>query len=166
MPSGYVSEVNLAAPAWVEAMAARIERGLLLLIDYGYPRRALYHPDRAAGTLACHYRHRVHDDPFFLPGLQDLTTHVDFSALARAGEGAGLSVTGFTTQAEFLLAAGVLESGAGLDPASEAYLRFAQAVKRLTLPAEMGEAVKLLALTRDLDLPLLGFGGRDHRSHL
>ena len=166
LPSGYVSEVNLAAPAWVEAMAARIERGLLLLIDYGYPRRALYHPNRAAGTLACHYRHRVHDDPFFLPGLQDLTTHVDFSALARAGEGAGLSVAGFTTQAEFLLAAGVLESGAGLDPASEAYLRFAQAVKRLTLPAEMGEAVKLLALTRDLDLPLLGFGGRDHRSRL
>ena len=166
LPSGYVSEIHLAAPAWVSTMASRIERGLLLLFDYGYPRRELYHPERAAGTLACHYRHRVHYDPFFHPGLQDLSTHLDFSTLAQSGREAGLSVAGFTTQAEFLLATGLLEAGAGLDPASEAYLRFAGAVKRLTLPAEMGEAVKALALTRGLELPLAGFSGRDRRPRL
>lgn len=163
---GYVCEVHLAAPAWVQTMAARIARGLVLLIDYGYPRRELYHPDRRTGTFACHYRHRVHHDPFFRPGLQDLTAHVDFSALARAGEAAGLEVAGFTTQAEFLIAAGLLEHGTDLAPGSEAYLRFAQEVKRLILPGEMGEAVKVLALSRGIDGPLLGFSGRDHRLRL
>ena len=166
LPPGYLGEVNLAAPAWVKAMAARIERGLLLLLDYGYPRRELYHPDRTSGTLACHYRHRVHYDPFFRPGLQDLSTHVDFTALARAGEAAGLDVAGFTTQADFLLATGLLEEGAGLAAGSEAYLRFAQEVKHLTLPGEMGEAIKVLALTRGIDAPLIGFSGRDHRPRL
>ena len=166
LPPGYRCEVNLAAPAWVAAMASRLRRGLLLVFDYGYPRRELYHPERGAGTLACHYRHRVHYDPFFHPGLQDLGAHLDWSALARSGREAGLRVAGFTTQAEFLLATGLLEGGAGLDPASEAYLRFAGAVKRLTLPAEMGEAVKALALTRALDRPLGGFSGRDHRPRL
>lgn len=166
LPGGYVAEVNLAAPAWVESMAARIERGLLLLLDYGYPRRELYHPERTSGTLACHYRHRVHYDPFFRPGLQDLSVHVDFTALSRAGESAGLDVAGFTTQAEFLLATGLLEEGAGLAAESEAYLRFAQEVKRLTLPGEMGEAIKVLALTRGIDAPLIGFSGRDHRPRL
>ena len=166
LPPGYVCEVHLAAPAWVETVAARIARGLLLLIDYGYPRRELYHPDRSAGTFSCHYRHRVHYDPFFRPGLQDLTAHVDFTALARAGEEAGLDVTGFTTQAEFLLATGLLDQGAGLAPESGDYLRFAQEVKRLTLPAEMGEAVKVLALSRGIDAPLIGFSGRDHRPRL
>ena len=166
LPPGYVCEVQLAAPAWVEAMAARIARGMLLLIDYGYPRRELYHPERDTGTLACHYRHRVHHDPFHLPGLQDLSVHVDFSALARAGEAAGLKVAGFTTQADFLLATGLLEQGTGLAPESEDYLLFAQAVKRLTLPAEMGEAVKVLALTRGIDEALIGFSGRDRRPRL
>ena len=166
LPPGYLGEVNLAAPAWVESMAARLERGLLLLLDYGYPRRELYHPERSAGTLACHYRHRVHYDPFFRPGLQDLTAHVDFTALARAGEAAGLEVAGFTTQAEFLLASGLLEEGDGLEVGSEAYLRFTQEVKRLTMPAEMGEAIKVLALSRGIEGPLLGFSGRDHRPRL
>ena len=166
LPPGYLGEVNLVAPAWVESMAARIERGLLLLLDYGYPRRELYHPERSAGTLACHYRHCVHYDPFFRPGLQDLTAHVDFTALARAGGAAGLEVAGFTTQAEFLLATGLLEEGDGLEVESEAYLRFTQEVKHLTLPAEMGEAVKVLALTRGIDAPLIGFSGRDHRPRL
>ena len=166
LPPAYLSEVILAAPAWVETMAARLERGLLLLLDYGFPRRELYHPERSDGTLACHYRHRVHHDPFFRPGLQDLTAHVDFTALARAGESAGLEVAGFTTQAEFLLATGLLEEGAGFAPGSEAYLRFAQEVKRLTLPAEMGEAIKVLAMSRGVEGPLLGFSGRDHRPRL
>ena len=166
LPPGYVCEVHLAAPAWVEAMAARIARGILLLVDYGYPRRELYHPDRRTGTLACHYRHRVHYDPLVRPGLQDLSAHVDFSALARSGEAAGLTVAGFTTQSEFLLAAGLLEQGERLSPESEAYLRFAGAVKRLTLPGEMGEAVKVLALGRGIDAPLVGFTGRDHRPRL
>ena len=166
MPPGTLGEIHLAAPAWIEAMAASIARGLLLLIDYGYPRRELYHPDRRTGTFSCHYRHRVHDDPFFRPGLQDLSAHVDFTALARAGEAVGLEVAGFTTQSEFLLAAGLLERGADLAPGSAAYLRFAREVKHLVLPAEMGEAVKVLALGRGVPGPLVGFSGRDHRARL
>lgn len=166
LPAGYVCEVQLAAPAWVGAMAARIVRGMLLLVDYGYPRRELYHPDRRTGTLVSHYRHRVHHDLLVRPGLQDLSAHVDFTALARAGESAGLRVAGFTTQSEFLLATGLLAQGERLPPGSDAYLQFARAVKRLTLPAEMGEAVKYLALTRGIDGPLVGFGGRDHRPRL
>ena len=166
LPAGYVCDVQLAAPAWTRAMAARIARGVLLLIDYGYPRRELYHPDRRTGTLVSHYRHRVHHDLLVRPGLQDLSAHVDFTALARAGESTGLTVAGFTTQSEFLLATGLLAQGERLPPGSDAYLRFARAVKRLTLPAEMGEAVKCLALARGIDGPLVGFGGRDHRPRL
>ena len=118
LPAGYVCDVQLAAPAWVRAMAARIARGILLLIDYGYPRRELYHPERRTGTLVSHYRHRVHHDLLVRPGLQDLSAHVDFTALARAGESAGLTVAGFTTQSEFLFATGLRRRGSDCRPAA------------------------------------------------
>jgi SAM-dependent MidA family methyltransferase len=164
---GYISEINLAAPAWVQTVAAAIESGMLLLIDYGYPRHELYHPERACGTLLCHYRHHVHDDPFLYPGLQDITAHVDFTALAEAGHEAGLDVAGYTTQANFLIACGLTELASQTHPAeARPRMQLADEIKRLTLPGEMGEVFKVLALTRGITYPLLGFGVRDFRSRL
>ena len=119
------------------------------------------------GTLQCHYRHRAHADPFYYPGLQDITAHVDFTAVAEAGHSAGLDIAGYTSQAFFLLACGLLEQageiGAAITP--EALARMQQ-VKRLTLPDEMGEVFKVIALTRGVEAPLLGFTMADHRGKL
>ncbi len=158
-PSGgwsppYTSEVCLRLPAFIAGLAGVLGRGVMLLIDYGLPRRDYYHPDRSAGTLACHYRHRRHADPFFLPGLQDLTAWVDFTAVAEAAVDAGLDVLGFTTQAHFLVAAGLDEEFArlveqsGADP--RANLAAAAAMKTLLMPGEMGENFKVMALGRDV----------------
>jgi SAM-dependent MidA family methyltransferase len=138
----------------------------MLLLDYGYTRSEYYHPQRRDGTLACYYRHRVHADPFFWPGLQDISVHAEFSGLSRAATAAGLEVAGFTTQAEFLIATGILDACGGHDPSSREFLHFASQVKRLTLAGEMGELVKVLALTRAAKCPLVGFSGRDYRDRL
>jgi len=165
-PQGYRGELGPAREAWVRTAASRLGAGALLILDYGYPRRELYHPQRVDGTLACHYRHRVHADPFLWPGLADLSVHVDFTALAEAATQAGLELAGYTTQAHFLLHLGLLH---GLDdPTLSAIerLQLTAPIHRLTLPAEMGEAVKAMALTRGVDLPLAGFAGRDLRHRL
>ena len=163
LPIGYVSEAGPARCAWVASVAERLECGLVLLMDYGFPRRELYHPDRRNGTLRCHFRHRAHDDPLVLCGLQDVTAHVDFSALATAS---GLDVAGFTTQGEFLLGCGLLDLASAADPGSPEFVRLAAGIKRITLPGEMGEAIKVMALTRGIEDPLIGFSGRDHRARL
>lgn len=162
---GYSSEINLAAEAWIRSIADILAAGMLLLVDYGFARREYYHPERANGTLMCHYRHRAHGDPFILVGLQDITAHVDFTAMAEAGYGVGLGVAGYTTQAAFLLAAGITQL---LDNATDDTTRLEQAqwVKKLTMPHEMGELFKVLALTREVDEPLLGFTLRDLRDRL
>ena len=162
----YVSELNPSAEALVSSLAQRCERGLMLLIDYGFPAAEYYHPQRNRGTLMVHYRHRALADPFFRPGLADLTAHVDFTAIAHAGVAAGMTVSGFTSQAQFLINCGILDALASRgDPQSSAYLRAANAVQKLTSPAEMGELVKVLALTRGVEEPLTGFrdGDRVHR---
>nr|VFJ43136.1 MAG: SAM-dependent methyltransferase, MidA family [Candidatus Kentron sp. FM]VFJ56466.1 MAG: SAM-dependent methyltransferase, MidA family [Candidatus Kentron sp. FM]VFK11479.1 MAG: SAM-dependent methyltransferase, MidA family [Candidatus Kentron sp. FM] len=171
LPHGYSSEVHLAQRTWVEQAASRIEAGLLLLLDYGYPRAEYYHPQRYTGTLKCHYRHHLHDDPFLLPGLQDMSVHVDFSAIAEAamaagGRETGMELAGFTTQRDFLFSTGLLEMCAGIDPLSHEYLEIAQGIKTLTLPGEMGDMVKVMGLTRGIHGPLVGFGGRDLRGRL
>ena len=161
----YVTELNLAGAAWVSAWAERIETGALLLIDYGYPRAEYYLPSRSSGTLLCYYRHRAHGDPFLWPGLNDITAFVDFSAVAEAAFAAGFDVGGYTTQAQFLFNCGVLECLARRGPPEKAdYIRAARAVQRLTAPQEMGELFKVLALSRGIDQPLLGFmrGDRVH----
>ena len=162
-PAGYVSEIGPARCAWAASIAERMDRGLLLLMDYGFPRRELYHPDRRDGTLRCHFRHRRHDDPLVLCGLQDITAHVDFTALAR---GCGLDVAGFTTQSEFLLGCGLLDLISGVDPGSSEFVRLTAQVKRLVLPGELGDAIKVMALTRGIEAALIGFSGRDHRTRL
>lgn len=157
---GYGSEIGFAAQAWVAALGGWLGRGAALLIDYGFPRREYYHPQRLMGTLMCHYRHHAHADPLWWPGLNDVTAHVDFSALASAAQGAGLDVLGYTTQAHFLLNCGLLDLLKGAhSPAAAA------AVHRLVSEAEMGELVKVLAVGRGVDGELLGFvrGDRRHR---
>ncbi len=163
--AGYVSEVNLAAEDWVRSAADWLARGIVLLIDYGYPRSEYYHQQREMGTLMCHYRHRAHPDPFAFPGLQDITAHVDFTSLAAAAHGAGLEVCGFTTQAQFLLGSG-LTALLAETPDAAAQLALATQVKRLTLPQEMGETFKVLGLCRGMDAPLSGFALRDLRPYL
>ncbi len=158
----YISEISLAAPALVRTLSDFLRKGALLLIDYGFGRREYYHPQRCQGTLMSHYRHRAHDDPFFLPGLQDLTAHVDFTAIAEAGIDAGLKVLGYATQAQFLVNSGItqlLEQHSADDTLSRFTLT--AGVQKLWSPAEMGELFKVIALGRGIDGPLIGFSSGD-----
>lgn len=151
-PEGYVGEWQRDLSDWVAALAGSLRRGSLLLVDYGLPRRQLMHPERRDGTLRCHYRHRAHDDPFLWPGLTDITAWVDFTTVAEAATSSGLTVRGFATQAAFLLGSGVAiapEEAAG--------------ARRLLLPGEMGEAVKCLWLTRNVETDLPSFALQDLR---
>jgi len=164
---GYTSEISLAVEGWLASLAQTLERGLVLLIDYGFPRREYYHPQRGDGTLMCHYRHFAHSDPLCLTGLQDITAPVAFTAVAESGHRAGFAVAGYTNQANFLLAAGLHEMlPAVAHDQAAGYVDCAQQVKKLTLPHEMGELFKVIALTRGLDMPLLGFSLRDDRARL
>ncbi|HUJ00522.1 MAG TPA: SAM-dependent methyltransferase [Usitatibacter sp.] len=154
----YLSELGLAAEALVRTVATFLEAGVALFIDYGFPQREFYHPQRSMGTLRCHYRHRFHGDPFFLPGLQDITAHVDFSAMAQAGEQGGAEVYGFTTQAHFLISCGLAVMVSQADPeATLSRLKKTSAIHRLIDPSEMGELFKVLALGKGMGAPLLGF---------
>jgi SAM-dependent MidA family methyltransferase len=166
LPIPYESEVNFAAEDWIRALSAVLTAGLVLLIDYGFPAREFYHPQRATGTLMCHYRHRAHPDPLALVGLQDITAHVDFTAVADAAHAAGLQVAGFTTQGNFLLGAGLVNMLGEAGDDARAHLTLTAQVKKLTLPTEMGELFKVLALTRGLHIPLAGFALRDERGRL
>lgn len=149
----YVSEVNPAAEALVSTIARRIGAGALLIVDYGFPQREYYHPQRHEGTLIGHYRHRVHADPLSWPGLSDLTSHVDFSAIAESAERAGLRVAGFATQASFLIGCGILDLLAAVGATDSAdYLRAASAVQTLLSPSEMGELFKVLLVARGDDI--------------
>ena len=161
-PPPYLSELARAGPALVAAIGGVLECGVLLVIDYGFGEREYYHPQRNHGTLMCHFRHRAHADPFFLPGLQDITSHVDFTALTRAGTQAGLEVLGYTTQAHFLVNLGITELMA-CTPAEDAaaYLPLAAQAQKLLSPAEMGELFKVIALGRGIDRALQGFRSGD-----
>ena len=163
----YESEINLRAAPWLRALAERFDAGLILLIDYGYTASEYYHPQRDRGSLMCHYRHRAHPDPLFLPGLQDITAHVDFTALAEAALESGLSVCGHATQAFFLMGCGLDQLLAESDPDNvRAHLQLVQGAKRLTLPSEMGERFKVLGLGRGLKQPIMGFRLQDLRGRL
>jgi SAM-dependent MidA family methyltransferase len=167
LPTEYESEVNLAAEAWIHTIAQMMQKGLILIFDYGFPRHEFYHPQRDTGTLMCHYRHRAHPDPLILVGLQDITAHVDFTALAETAGIAGLHVSGFTSQAFFLLSTGLDEMVHHVHGGdSHDYWKVIQQVKKLTLPSEMGELFKVMALTRNYDEHLIGFSQMDHRGRL
>jgi SAM-dependent MidA family methyltransferase len=164
---GYRSEIRPRLAAWLDALTAKLARGLALFIDYGYPRSEYYLPERSAGTLMCHYRHRAHDDPFFMPGLQDITAWVDFTALAEAADACGLAVDGYTSQAMFLL-------GCGLDrvlserlaDAGDGGLALNAEARQLTLPGMMGEKFQVMGLGRGLRREPAAFSLRDLRYRL
>ncbi len=150
--TGYRSEINTRLPDWLDAVTASLQNGLALFIDYGYTRRDYYLPQRSDGTLICHYRHRAHNDPFMWPGLTDISASVDFTALAEAADNCGLEVSGYTTQAMFLLACGLDKILAGNEHLSERErIRINNQVRVLTLPGEMGERFQVMALSRGLD---------------
>lgn len=164
---GYVSEINLAADALIASLAQCLGRGLTLMIDYGFVAAEYYHPQRHMGTLRAHYRHHALDDPFYLPGLCDLTAHVDFSAVAQAGTAAGLELAGYTSQAGFLLNSGLTELLMQTPPSdAAAYLPQANAVQRLVSPAEMGELFKVIGFGKGGIAPLAGFARGDRRHSL
>jgi len=163
--NGYRSEINLEACAWVSSMAERLKHGVMLFIDYGHSRSEFYHPQRQQGTLRCYYRQRVHDNPLILIGLQDITAHVDFTAIAETAHAAGLHVNGYTTQAHFLLSLGI-EHMLSPQASTTEQLQQSQEIKKLVMPGEMGERFKVIALSHGFDTLLKGFILQDHRSKL
>lgn len=162
VPDDYVSEICLAARGLVNSLAQRLEQGAMLFIDYGFGAREFYHPQRRSGTLMCHYRHHAHDDPFFLPGLQDITAHVNFTDIAECGIDAGLELLGYTSQAFFLINCGITDLIGETSPENlRDYLPLSAQLQKLTSPAEMGELFKVIAFGKKLANPLSGFTGGD-----
>lgn len=166
-PDDYLSEICPAACALIGSLADCLQRGAMVLIDYGFGARELYHPQRSRGTLMCHYRHRTHDDPFHLPGLQDITAHVNFTAVAECGIDAGLDLMGYTSQAFFLINCGIAGLLEDASPENlREYLPLSAQLQKLTSPAEMGELFKVIALGKALSsskspAPLQGFSRGD-----
>lgn len=161
----YESEINLLLPHWFASLSDFLTEGVVLLFDYGFPRSEFYLPERDQGSLMCHYQHRAHSDPFCNVGLQDITTHVDFTAVAEAASNAGFDIYGYTNQASFLLSCGISDL---ILPylGTKQELDICNQVKILTLPQEMGELFKCIALGKNFGHPLLGFSYRDLRHYL
>ncbi|HBD20229.1 MAG TPA: hypothetical protein DC063_09195 [Arenimonas sp.] len=163
---GYRSELLPQLPYWIQAVGGLLVDGAMLYVDYGYPRREYYLPERSDGTLVCHYRHRAHGDPFHLPGLTDITAFVDFTALAEAGVGAGFDLAGYCAQASFLLNSGLAERLAVIEAIADPVERHRRTneVKRLTLPGEMGERFQAMAFQRGVDIrPVFARGDLSRR---
>lgn len=157
LPDGYLTEVHPQQAGFVHLVGDMLragDGGAALMIDYGFPASEYYLPQRSGGTLMCHYRHHAHPDPFYLPGLQDITSHIDFSAMARAGLDAGLEVGFYMSQAAFLIGAGLtnLLEGQRVE-APLHWLPLSNAVQKLTSPAEMGELFKAMLLVHRVGVP-------------
>jgi SAM-dependent MidA family methyltransferase len=167
LPIGYRSEINLQAEAWIARAANALRKGVLLLVDYGFPQDEYYHPQRNAGTMMCHYRHHAHVDPLVLIGLQDITAHVDFTAMAESALDNGLDVLGYTSQGAFLMASGLEKLVTGSDTSdSRTHLQLTAQIKKLTNPSEMGELFKVIAFGKQFERPLKGFMLQDRRHRL
>lgn len=152
----YSSEINLLLPGWIKSVATILSHGVVLILDYGFPRTEYYHRDRSAGTLMCHYRHRSHANPLIFPGIQDITAHVDFTAVAENAADQRFSVNGFTNQAAFLMNTGLLSFINNTIDEKKRFLQNQQ-ILQLTLPSEMGELFKVIGLTKNYAQSLMGF---------
>jgi SAM-dependent MidA family methyltransferase len=162
LPDGYSSEVNLRLAPWIAGLAHAMRQGVMLFIDYGLPRAQYYADERTRGTLLCHYRHRFHDDALIHVGLQDIGAWVDFTAVAESAVANDCSVVGYTTQAHFLIGCGIDKLLAGLaEQGLESRLQIGKQAMMLTLPGEMGERFKAIALGKNFDGMLMGFAVRD-----
>jgi SAM-dependent MidA family methyltransferase len=169
LPDGYVTEVCPAARGLIHSLSAALQTGVILMVDYGFSASEYYHPQRNEGTLMCHYQHYAHSNPFINVGLQDITAHVNFTAIAEAGLSQGLSLHGYCNQAQFLMNCGILDLLGAVSPDdAAAYMPMAAAVQKLLSPAEMGDLFKVISFTKNLaendDLLLLGFVSGD-KSH-
>ena len=161
----YVSEISLSTRRFMRSLAGILQQGAIVLIDYGFGYSEYYHSQRNRGTLMCHYRHHAHEDPFYFPGLQDITSHVDFSAIAQVATAEGLELLGYTSQAHFLINCGITEILARI-PAENAgdFLPLANQLQKLVSPAEMGELFKVIVFGKNIQQPLIGFASGD-KSH-
>ena len=169
LPEQYLTEFCPAASALVRSLADALETGAILLIDYGFSAREYYHPQRSEGTLMCHFQHFSHSNPLINIGLQDITAHVNFSEIAQAGmagEAHGIRLAGHVSQAQFLINCGILDILAQHSPDSPQFMQLAAAAQKLLSPAEMGELFKVMAFTKNCDLPLIGFAEGDKRHTL
>lgn len=166
--SGYESEFNLQTYALVYSLASRLQSGAILFFDYGYGREEYYHPQRNRGTLTCFYQHRAHSNPFLWPGLQDISAHVDFTSVAEAASNADCVVAGYTSQAAFLLSCDLMAHAqvAEKNLSTHDQVALHQAIKILTMPTEMGEVVKVMAITKNIEATLRGFALKDRRRDL
>ena len=163
----YKSEYNPAIGGWLAALESRVESLVILLIDYGYNEKEYYHQDRVDGTLMCYYQHRAHDNIFWWPGLQDITAFVNFTDVAYSADSLGMEISGYTTQAAFLLANGLSELHAEqVTDDVQQQIKLSQQIKTLTLPSEMGDRFKVMAITKNYDEPLTGFSMLDLRNRL
>ncbi len=167
LADGYRSELNPAITGWLAALESRLQRAVILLIDYGYNEKEYYHPDRSEGTLMCYYRHKAHGDFFWWPGLQDITAFVNFTDVAYSALDCGLEMAGYTTQAAFLLANGLSDLHASqVSDEVQQQVKLSQQIKTLTLPSEMGDRFKVMALTKNYDKLLKGFSMLDLSNRL
>ncbi|HNU65726.1 MAG TPA: SAM-dependent methyltransferase [Methylotenera sp.] len=165
LPEGYTTEICPAASGLMTSLANMLKNGAILMIDYGFSAREYYHPQRNQGTLMCHYQHYAHTDPLIYVGLQDITAHVDFTSIAHAAVKGGLSLSGFCSQAQFLMNCGILTLLSEVSPTDMArYAPLAAAAQKLLSPAEMGDLFKVIAFTKEIDTPLMGFltGDKSH----
>ncbi len=165
-PEKYFSEINLMIPGWINAIASSLNKGIILLFDYGYGRAEYYQAERGMGTLMCYYQHHRHDDPLQLVGLQDITAHVDFTLVVESACAAGCALAGYTAQALFLMHCGLLELAKKEEGSTIASFHQAQAIKKLTLPSQMGELIKVMALSKNYSQLLCGFPLPDRRRDL
>jgi SAM-dependent MidA family methyltransferase len=165
LTSDYITEICPAGAGLIASLTQSLQHGVILMIDYGFPRREYYHPQREQGTLMCHYRHYAHDNPFLNVGLQDITAHVDFTAIAEAALENGAELLGYVNQAQFLINCGITEVLSQVSPDNMLeYLPLASQAQKLLSPAEMGELFKVMALGKGISEGLLGFS-RGDRSH-
>lgn len=167
LPDNYCSELNLHHRPWIEALFSSMQRGVVLLIDYGYGVNEYYHAERSLGTLMCHYQQRAHPDPLWYPGVQDITCYVNFSEVAHAAVDTGFTMLGYTFQSTFLIGAGLAElHQEQVNDDVRTQVQLAQQIKTLTLPSEMGERFKVMGMGKGFDEPLRGFGMKDLRNRL
>ncbi|OIR04899.1 hypothetical protein GALL_129890 [mine drainage metagenome] len=165
LPVDYITEVCPAACGMIASLANMLQQGIILMIDYGFSAREYYHPQRNLGTMMCHYQHYAHIDPLINIGLQDITAHVDFTSIAHAGVSNGLELGGYCSQAQFLMNSGILDIMAQVSPHDMArYAPLAAAAQKLLSPSEMGDLFKVIALSKNIEEPLIGFSSGD-KSH-
>lgn len=164
---GYESEINLRAQAWIKSLSEIMQSGLVIAIDYGYSRKEYFQPTRYEGTLMCHYQHLAHGNPLLYPGIQDITSHVDFTDIAETAYDAGFDILGYTSQAFFLAGCGLESMYNDLDADDmQKFLAITQPIKQLVMPNEMGELFKVIGLGKNIDEPLIGFSALNQLAHL